>query len=85
MRKRAEWMKPVDERILEYLEDEGAGTPKSIANAFDMNNDYVGVRCRLLVDAGLLTRVSRGLYSVTSDGEEFLSGELDATTLEDPS
>jgi len=84
MRQRADWMKPVDDRILEFLEDSGAGTPKSISEALDKNNNYIGVRCRKLTDYGLLKKPSRGLYTITDDGSAFLEGELDAGTLEEP-
>lgn len=74
-------MKPVDEYILEVLADEGPGTPKSISDEISRNNDYVGDRCRNLVDYGLLERVSVGLYRITNEGERFLSGDLDAREL----
>lgn len=34
-----------------------------------------------LVDYGLVTRVKRGYYEVTADGEAYLAGDLDASTL----
>ena len=81
-RQRAEWMKPADDRILETLEGQGAGTPKSLADELEMNNDYVGSRCRTLVAYGLVDRVSRGLYKITDDGRAYLLGNLDASELE---
>ena len=77
-RQRAEWMKPADDQILETLEGQGAGTPKSLSDELDMNNDYVGTRCRTLVAYGLVDRVSRGLYAITDDGRAYLLGDLDA-------
>lgn len=82
MRKRADWMRHVDDPILEYLRDQGAGTPKSIADALGKNNNYIGDRCRTLTDYGLLKRPSRGLYLITEDGISYLNEELDATELE---
>lgn len=82
MRQRANWMNPVDDRILELLADEGAGTPKSLADSIGHNNDYVGVRCRELAAFGLLRRPSRGLYLLSEQGQAYLEGELDAGDLE---
>lgn len=82
MRQRANWMNPVDDRILELLADEGAGTPKSLADSIGHNNDYVGVRCRELAAFGLLRRPSRGLYLLSEEGQAYLEGELDADDLE---
>jgi len=79
MRQRAEWMKPVDDQILEFLEDSGAGTPQSIADALDRNNDYIGVRCRELTSRGFLSRPARGLYRVTENGSAYLRGDFDAS------
>ena len=82
MRKRAEWMTRADDEILEYLQSQGAGTPKSIADEIDRNNNYIGVRCRKLASYGLVDRPSRGFYVITDYGTEYLEGELDASTLE---
>ncbi|WP_233514306.1 MULTISPECIES: winged helix-turn-helix domain-containing protein [unclassified Haloferax] len=81
MRKRAEWMRSVDDQILEHLRDEGAGTPKSISNVLDKNNDYIGERCRTLTKYGLLNRPSRGFYLINDDGIAYLNEELDANEL----
>lgn len=77
-------MKAADDRILEFLADTNAGTPQAIADALSLNNNYVGVRCRKLVEAGLLERPARGLYMITDDGHAFLAADLDASTLPDP-
>ncbi|ELZ76090.1 hypothetical protein [Haloferax volcanii] len=84
MRKRAEWMRSVDDQILEYLRDEGAGTPKSIADVLEKNNNYIGDRCRVLTKYGMLDRPSRGLYLINETGIEYLNETLDAAEL-DPS
>lgn len=81
MRMRADWMRAVDDPILEYLRDEGAGTPKSIADVLGKNNNYIGDRCRVLTDYGLLRRPSRGLYLLTDEGRQYLDEELDASQL----
>ncbi|MFA9428397.1 hypothetical protein [Natronorubrum sp. A-ect3] len=75
-------MTRADDEILEYLQSRGAGTPKSIADEIDRNNNYIGVRCRKLASYGLVDRPSRGFYVITDYGTEYLEGELDASTLE---
>lgn len=82
MRQRAEWMNPIDDQIMEYLRDAGAGTPKAIADDLDRHSKYVGARCRELTKYGLLSRPSRGLYRLSEAGEEYLDEELDASELE---
>jgi restriction endonuclease Mrr len=81
-RQRADWMNPVDDQIMEILKDWGAGTPQSLADELGKNNNYIGVRCRKLTKSGLLERPSRGLYTLTDLGEEYLEGDLDANTLD---
>lgn len=80
-RQRADWMNPVDDQIMEILKESGAGTPNSLAQELEKNNDYLGRRCRELTAYGLLERPSRGLYVLSDIGEEYLEGELDASEL----
>ncbi|QFU82308.1 hypothetical protein GCU68_07105 [Natronorubrum aibiense] len=82
MRKRADWMTRADDEILEFLDSQGAGTPKLIANEIDRNNNYIGVRCRKLSSYGLVDRPSRGFYVITDRGTAYLEGDLDASALE---
>lgn len=82
MRHRAEWMKPVDDEIMEYIEKEGAASPSTLADALNKNNDYLSTRCRALELYGLLRRPSRGIYFITEEGERYLRGDLDASELE---
>lgn len=83
MRKRGEWMKPVDDLILELLKDEGQYPPKLIGDKIDKHPKYVGRRCRTLRDYGLLRNLGRGLYQITEDGELYLEGVLDASEIAD--
>lgn len=84
MRKRPEWMTRSDDEILEYLKDEGAGTPKVIGEALDRNNDYISQRCSKLVTAGFLERPSRGFYILSKQGEDYLSGNFDGSDIPEP-
>lgn len=83
MRDRAPWMKPSDDPILEFVEHVGEVTPSVIARNLDMHRKYAGERCRELAKYGLLESTGDGFYRITSSGERYLSGELDAATLED--
>lgn len=82
MRKRADWMTRSDDEILEFLESEGAGTPKLIADEIGGNNNYLTTRCRQLESYGLVNRPSRGFYTISEKGEAYLKGDLDAAKLE---
>jgi hypothetical protein len=81
-RGRAEWMKPIDDPILETIRDEGNLTPQALDD-FDVTvADYAGKRCKVLAEYGLLEQISRGLYRLTDDGRAYLDEELDASTLD---
>lgn len=72
-----------DDRILEYLDETDFAPPKEIAEAIGFHPEYTGERCRVLRDGGLLFNLGRGLYRITDLGEQYLSGDLDARTLEE--
>lgn len=82
MRKRADWMRPADDRILEYLHSEGPNLPTNMADKLDLSRKYIGERCRKLAAYGLVENLGEGLYRITENGTEFLEGKLDARTLE---
>jgi len=86
MRRHAEWSTLVDERIMEFLRDQGSRQPKQIADGLadagmEYNQKYVGRRCRKLASEGLLRNLGNGIYTLAENGEQYLDGELDATTL----
>jgi predicted transcriptional regulator len=83
VRKRAEWMRPVDERILETMRDEGNLTPQALDETFDVTvANHARNRLSELATYGLVEKIGRGLYRLTDDGRAFLHEELDASTLE---
>lgn len=89
VRQPADWMRSIDDRILETIAEEGHMTPlalsrEGLVERLDIGRKYAGMRCRLLADSGMLTRVDKGLYTITTDGRDYLKGELDASTLPDP-
>lgn len=88
MRKHADWMSHVDERILEFLEEYGNHQPSQIANRLpeigqdlDYHPKYIGRRCRRLTEHGLTQNLGNGVYSITDVGREYLTGDIDASTL----
>jgi hypothetical protein len=83
VRKRAEWMRPVDERIMETMRDEGNLTPYALDETFDVAvANYASNRLSKLAQYGLVERLGRGLYRLTEDGRAFLEEDLDASELE---
>ncbi|MFB6253041.1 MAG: MarR family transcriptional regulator [Halobacteriaceae archaeon] len=84
MRYSARWMTLADERILEYLTTTETSTPKKMADSGDVrfSRQYIGERCRTLADYGLVQHPGNGVYRITEEGQEYLSGDLDAEDLE---
>ena len=83
MRQPAAWMQlPIDERVLEALASSGMIlSPSVVAINIDKSRSQVNRRLSTLVDYGLVTRVKRGYYEITSEGEAYLAGDLDASAL----
>lgn len=79
MRKSGEWMVLVDDRILEFIRENGGGTPGEIAKSdyIRVSSQHVGRRCRKLADKGLLYHVGNSAYTITERGEKYLDGEID--------
>ena len=75
-------MRPVDERIMETMRDEGNMTPYALDETFYVAAaNYASNRLSKLADYGLVERLGRGLYRLTESGEAFLDEELDASQL----
>ena len=82
MRQRAEWWVLTDDMILEYLRDEGTGTPKVLSDALGKSQGYINQRLSTLADYGLVTKVARGVYQLSEQGEQYLDEDLDVSQLE---
>lgn len=89
MRYHASWMVEVDERILEFLDEQGNHPPSAIrdqlavrSSGMDYSSTYINNRCRKLRNYGLITNVGGGTYAITDEGLAFLDGDLDAATLD---
>ena len=74
-------MKPADDLILEYVQSAGEVPPVVIGRNVDIHSKYAGERCRELTNYGLLNRLEGGYYSISSQGKEYLQGDLDAESL----
>lgn len=72
-----------DDRILEYIHEEGSGSPKELKDSGYMrvSKSQVSRRLRKLADHGMLRHLGNGVYVITEEGEKYLEGELDADTL----
>lgn len=75
-------MESVDDEILEYIEEEGAGSPNLLADVFGGDDEHLRTRCRTLESYGLLRRPAEGIYLITDTGRAYLLGDLDASDLE---
>lgn len=84
MRQAADWMVPSDNRILELLREEGNLTPRAIEDFGGPVSGHASDRLPRLADAGLVIRISHGLYRITDDGIAYLDEDLDASTLPTP-
>jgi len=89
MRKPADWMVYADDRILEFLDEFGNHQPSQIADKVsDMgegihyHRKYVGKRCRILAQHGLLENLGNGVYTITQVGQSYLRGEIDVGNLQ---
>lgn len=69
----------VDDRVLEYIRENGHGSPAEMKRngPIPYSRAYIAERCRKLADYGLLQPVGNGVYTITDRGERYLDGELD--------
>ena len=79
-RQSAEWMKREHERILEFLGSEDMAQPSLIADEVfrKVSAGHVSERLAKLEHAGLVHRVGMDSFDLTSEGERYLDGDLDA-------
>lgn len=84
MRYSAQWMTLADDRILEYIRENGSGRAKAMADSgyVRYSRPHLTKRCKKLVDYGLLQHLGNGVYVITEKGEKYLDGELDTAELE---
>lgn len=73
-------MTQIDERILEYLREEGMGTPSMMERhlRFTASTKRIESRCWALVERELIAPVHRDMFEITRWGLAYLRGDLDA-------
>lgn len=59
-------------------------SPAVIAYNLDYTQTNVSTKLRELTDARLVEKIQDGRYRITSDGGDYLAGELDAEDIPDP-
>lgn len=85
-RKTAAWQQLLDDRVLEYVAEHGWATPGILVRCADVHASEARVRerCAMLHYAGLLAVVHGETYELTSLGQRYLDGDLDAAHLPRP-
>ena len=84
MRYSADWMVLADDRILEFLSENGPRSPSKMHGSGDIrySRGYINSRCQKLANFGLVLNIGNGVYQITKEGEQYLDGDLDAIELE---
>lgn len=89
LRRSANWMCALDDRILEHLEQENWSSPKIMASRprFRASQGRFQERCKMLSYAGLIAPIyeEANMYEITGEGQQYLAGDLDAEYLPKPS
>lgn len=70
-----DWLTNMDEEILEILSSNLTLSPSIIAENIDRSREGVSNRLNSLQAGGLVEKVDRGKYRLTSEGEKVLYGE----------
>ena len=73
--KEPDWLTEMDEEILEVLSSNLILSPSIIAENIDRSREGVSNRLNSLQAGGLVKKVDRGKYRLTTEGEEVLFGE----------
>ena len=70
----------LDDRILEYVSENGPTLPSDIAadDRVPYGAQHVGNRCRKLAEHGFLDNLGNGVYVITQRGRDYLNEEFDA-------
>lgn len=80
MRKRGEWMTPMDDLLLETLESSDMVlSPSIISFNLDLSREAVNRRLQTLASHGLVNKIERGKYEISDEGSEYLAGDFDAS------
>jgi DeoR/GlpR family transcriptional regulator of sugar metabolism len=76
-----------DDRLLEYAaENESVSAAKvKDLDVFRVSRSTISRRLKKLANHGMLLDLGNGVYTITDEGEAYLDGDLDASSLEDQS
>lgn len=79
-RKQGTWMSKWDDRLLEYIEENGSGAPTEISSAdfMPISKQYASKRLKELSERNLLEPLGNGVYQITKEGLMYLYGDYDA-------
>lgn len=82
MRKSGDWMTVWDDRILEYIFENGSGSPTEISEItyIHVSKQHISRRLRTLADHDLLDPLGNGMYQITEKGWYYLKGGFDANS-----
>jgi len=81
VRRTATWMQQVDDRILEYVDEEDWATPALLADEPEFRHASerrLRERMEWLVYAGLLAPIAGEVVEITGAGQRYLAGDLAA-------
>lgn len=81
MRHSGSWQSVWDDRILEWIsENGGSGTAAEIdkSGLVRVTRSHISRRLNILADHGLLKEVGNGAFIITDEGEAYLKEEYDA-------
>lgn len=87
VRRSAEWMTLLDDRILDYLAANDTGTARLVSETGTIPNVDVGDvsdRMHHLEKVDLIRRIHNRTFEITARGRQYRSGELDASNLQPP-
>lgn len=88
VRKASKWMCPLDERILEALDEESWSSPGMLSAQFDFtaSKGRIRERCKLLARVGFVSFPfdDTDVVELTTRGKQYLEGEVNAENLPDP-
>ena len=72
-------MSLADDRVLEYISENGTGSPTAMKEdgPIHYSRQHIARRCRILAEEGLLEKLGNGVYKITDDGKAYLDGRLD--------
>jgi hypothetical protein len=73
-------MEQVDERIMEFIREEGWASPSILASqrGFEASEGRIRERCKMLTYTGFLAPIAGELYDITTEGILYLDGKIDA-------